>query len=301
MNIFSYIQLLRPRHWVKNVFVFSPLFFDGRLLDINSIIITFYVFVAFCFASSGIYCLNDILDVKEDRQHSDKCKRPIASGKVSSSSAIVMMFASFILSFTIILISDSYIVGQVNLMPTIIPLSVYILINSAYCFFLKRIAIIDVIVLSMGFVLRVLAGGVSLEIWLSQWILLMTFLLALFLALAKRRDDVVLFDEEGIITRNSVVGYNKVFIDQAMAIVAAVIIVCYIMWAVSPDVIERFRTSYLYLTTFLILAGILRYIQSTVVGLNSGNPTELLFKDRFMQICIIGWILSFVLIIYVFK
>lgn len=301
MNIFSYIQLLRPRHWVKNVFVFSPLFFDGRLLDINSIIITFYVFVAFCFASSGIYCLNDILDVKEDRQHSDKCKRPIASGKVSSSSAIVMMFASFILSFTIILISDSYIVGQVNLMPTIIPLSVYILINSAYCFFLKRIAIIDVIVLSMGFVLRVLAGGVSLEIWLSQWILLMTFLLALFLALAKRRDDVVLFDEEGIITRNSVVGYNKVFIDQAMAIVAAVIIVCYIMWAVSPDVIERFRTSYLYLTTFFILAGILRYIQSTVVGLNSGNPTELLFKDRFMQICIIGWILSFVLIIYVFK
>lgn len=152
--------------------------------------------------------------------------------------------------------------------------------------------------ISIGFVLRVLAGGVVTGIWISPWIILMTFLLALFLSFAKRRDDVLIYERTGDKMRLNIARYNWEFINMAITLVGVIVVVCYIMYTVSPEVIERMGTSNLYLTTIWVLAGILRYLQLTVVDKNSGSPTKILIHDRFIHVCIVGWVLSFGVLIY---
>lgn len=163
---------------------------------------------------------------------------------------------------------------------------------------MKHIAIIDTFIIATGFVLRVVISGVATNIWISHWIILMTFLLALFLAFAKRRDDVIIYKDTGIKIRNNINRYNIEFMNQAISIIAAIIIVSYIMYTVSTDVIERFNSSYLYITTIWVLLGVLRYLQITIVDVKSGSPTKVLAKDRFIQISIGGWLITFLFIIY---
>ena len=170
--------------------------------------------------------------------------------------------------------------------------------NIAYCVKLKQIAIVDVFIIALGFVLRILAGGYSTGIYLSHWIVLMTFMLALFLAFAKRRDDVVMYEESGVKMRKNVNRYNLAYMNQAIAIVATITMVCYIMYTVSPDVIERFRSTHIYVTSIFVLAGIIRYLQLTIVDVKSGSPTKVLMKDRFIQVCVLGWIGMFALLLY---
>ena len=175
----------------------------------------------------------------------------------------------------------------------------YWILNMTYCAWLKRYAIIDECIISFGFVLRVLAGGFATGITLSRWLVLMTFLLTLFLSLAKRRDDVIRMQETGEPPRQNTSRYNLTFINQAITITASVTLVCYIMYTVSPEVISRFKTDYLYLTTFFVLLGLLRYIQITVVDEQSGDPTKIMLRDRFMQAVVLLWALAFAVIIYV--
>ena len=170
--------------------------------------------------------------------------------------------------------------------------------NIAYCVRLKRYAIIDVTIIAIGFVMRVLIGGLAAEIWVSQWLVLMTFLVTLFLALTKRNDDYRLYEQTGQKPRVSITGYNKTFINEATAIVASVTLVCYIMYTMSSEVIERMGTRYVYLTSCWVLAGLLRYLQNMIVFGLSGSPTKSLVKDHFIQLCVLGWILSFFVIIY---
>ena len=184
------------------------------------------------------------------------------------------------------------------MMPVFAIIAFYILLNIAYCIRLKHIAIVDVFIIAVGFVLRVLIGGLATSIALSQWIILMTFLLALFLALAKRRDDVVMYEDTGIMARRNVNRYSVQFMNQAISIIASITMVSYIMYTVSPEVVERFNTSYLYATSIFVLAGILRYLQITIVDVKSGSPTKVLIKDRFIHACIAGWLLAFLIIIY---
>lgn len=160
------------------------------------------------------------------------------------------------------------------------------------------ITIIDVFIIAFGFVLRIFVGGVAVGIHLSHWIILMTFLLALFLAFAKRRDDVVIYQETGVSARKNVNRYNLEFMNQTIGIIASITMVCYIMYTVSEEVVERMHTQYLYATSVFVLAGIVRYLQITIVDVKSGSPTKVLMKDRFVQLCIIGWILTFILILY---
>ena len=174
----------------------------------------------------------------------------------------------------------------------------YILLNIAYCVRLKQIALVDVFVIATGFVLRVFAGGFATGIYLSHWIILMTFLLALFLAFAKRRDDVVIYEDTGVIARKNVNRYNLDFMNQAITIVASITMVCYILYTVSPEVIERFDSPYVYITSIFVLAGIIRYLQLTIVDVKSGSPTKILMKDLFIQLCIVGWVCVFITIIY---
>ena len=287
------LLLLRPEQWAKNLFIFLPLFFNGQLLNINSFLQCVVAFFAFSFAASSIYCFNDICDVEADRLHSEKCKRPIASDKISVKTAYFLMAVCFMLSMLIL-----FLLGGTAKYSLVALIAFYYVMNIVYCIKLKRYVIIDVIIISVGFVLRIIVGGTAIDIWLSEWIIIMTFLLALFLAFAKRRDDVILYQNTGVLPRENTNRYNLDFMNQVMTIVSTVIIIAYIMYTLSHDVIERFQSKHLYLTAIFVLVGIIRYLQLTIIDLKSGNPTKILLKDKFVQLCIAGWIVSFLIIIY---
>ena len=283
------VRLLRPLQWMKNVFVFAPLFFTGRLFQLPLLGQTFLVFAAFCLAASSIYCLNDARDAEADRLHPKKCKRPIASGAVSVKAGYMVMGVLMVSAIALAALAGLW---------SMVCVVVYLMINIAYCLRLKQYAILDVTLIALGFVIRVLGGGVAANIWISEWLVLMTFLLTLLLALAKRNDDFRIFEQTGREPRKSIKGYNHEFIGEVVSIVAAVTMVCYIMYTMSPDVIQRMGTRYVYLTSVWVLVGLLRYLQNMIVYGRSGSPTKAMVKDRFLQLCVAGWILSFAVIIY---
>ncbi len=287
------IRLIRPHQWVKNLVVLLPVFFGGALLHIESVYTGLVTAFCFSFAASSIYCLNDIVDVDDDRRHPVKCHRPLASGAISITQGYILMFLMFILSML------STFLLRHNQLETASVILFYWILNIAYCLKLKQYAIIDVCVVSFGFVLRILAGGYATSIHLSKWIVLMTFLLMLFLSFAKRRDDVVRMNETGHAPRQNTIRYNLTFINQAITITASVTLVCYIMYTVSPETIQNFHTDYLYLTSVFVLVGLLRYIQIAVVDKRSGDPTKVMLHDRFMQFVVLAFGLAFLFIIYV--
>lgn len=287
------IRLIRPHQWVKNLVVLLPVFFGGALLHIESVYAGLVTALCFSFAASSIYCLNDIVDVDDDRRHPVKCHRPMASGAISIMQGYILMFSMFVLSML-----STFLLRQSQL-DTASVILFYWLLNIAYCLKLKQYAIIDVCVVSFGFVLRILAGGYATSIHLSKWIVLMTFLLMLFLSFAKRRDDVVRMNETGHAPRQNTIRYNLTFINQAITITASVTLVCYIMYTVSPETIQNFHTDYLYLTSVFVLVGLLRYIQIAVVDKRSGDPTKVMLHDRFMQFVVLAFGLAFLFIIYV--
>lgn len=295
MNIKDYMKILRPKQWVKNFFVMLPLFFGGELFNGKALLAGAITFLAYSLAASSIYCFNDIHDVDDDRRHSVKRLRPIASGAISISVAYALMFTCFALSMLSVFLLPDYVLQTGGI------ILFYWLLNLAYCARLKQYAIIDVCIVAFGFVLRLLAGGFATHIQLSKWIVLMTFLITLFMSFAKRRDDVIRMEQTGEAPRKNTIRYNLTFINQAITITASVTLVCYIMYTVSPEVIQNFHTDYLYLTTIFVLVGLLRYIQLTVVDQKSGDPTKVLLKDRFTQLVVVAWLLTFLLIIYVLK
>lgn len=287
------VLLLRPQQWLKNLFVFLPLFFDRHLLDMEYVWSGTIAFLAFCLAASSIYCFNDIHDVEADRLHPSKRMRPIASGKVSIKAGYSLM--AFTLGLAVIMILALPFGARWQ---TLGILSTYYVLNIAYCVRLKQIALVDVFIIATGFVLRILMGGAATRIPLSHWIVLTTFLLALFLAFAKRRDDVLIYEETGTQARRNITRYNLDFMNQVITIVGTITMVAYIMYTVSEEVMQRLGSQYIYLTSIFVLAGIIRYLQLTIVDKKSGSPTKALMKDRFIQLCIIGWLLVFLALIY---
>lgn len=291
------LKLIRPHQWLKNVFVMIPMFFGGSLLDPSDIRASVVTFFAFSFIASSVYCFNDIIDVEADRRHPVKCKRPIASGAISVRSAWALMALMFLLSVGTVCLLDTY-THVINVGLVIL---IYYILNILYCSKLKQYAIVDVCIIAFGFVLRVLAGGFATDIALSKWLVLMTFLLTLFLSFAKRRDDVLRMNETGEPPRKNTIRYNLTFINQAITITASVTLVCYIMYTVSPEVVNRFHSDLLYLTSVFVLLGLLRYIQITVVDKRSGDPTKMMLRDRFTQCVVLLWALTFLVLIYVIK
>ncbi len=283
------IKLLRPKQWSKNVFVFLPLFFDKKFTDVHLLALTCLCFIIFSLAASAVYCLNDILDRKADALHPEKCKRPIASGAVSVGAGWAAMAICVVLALGL----------TVCLLPDLTWLLLgYMALNVAYSLWLKHVSLVDMLLVASFYVMRVLAGAISCSIVPSQWIVVMTFLLALFLVLGKRRDDVMLQAETGVTVRRGIANYNLQFINMTLTLVATVTIVSYMMYTMSKDVAMRFESSYVYCTAVFVLAGILRYLQITIVENRSGSPTKVLFRDRFIQLCLLGWFISFLIIIY---
>ena len=287
------IKLTRPHQWLKNGFIFLPMFFSGQLSSLSNWAACIVAFCAFCFASSSIYCFNDIFDAKADREHPKKRLRPVASREIEIKTAYIFMFLLLSLSIATILVFA----GEKRF-PLLITIGAYYLMNIAYCVKLKQIAIIDVTIIAIGFVLRVLSGGIATGIAISQWIVLMTFLLALFLAFAKRRDDVIIFQNTGVAVRKNTGRYNVNFMNHVLSMVATITIVSYIMYTVSEEVVTRLNSHYVYLTSIFVLTGILRYLQIALVEEKSESPTKILLTDRFIQLSIVCWVVSFFIIIY---
>lgn len=284
-----YIKLLRPHQYVKNVFILSPLIFAFKFKDTDLLFRVLLVTACFCLVASAIYILNDYLDIEEDRRHPTKKNRPLASGKVPKSHGLIIMFLLLIIG------GGGMALVSVNAM---ILTGVYVFNNILYSYRLKHVPLLDITMISVGFVLRLFIGEAAGEgeLPLSMWIILCTFLLAMFLALAKRRDDVLL-QKEGKKVRKSISGYNLEFINGGMMIMASVTLVAYISYTISPEVTLRLGTERLYFTVFFVIIGILRYMQITFVEQKSGSPTKVLLKDLFLQLTLIGWMLCFIFLV----
>lgn len=282
-------KLIRPKHWIKNLFLLIPVFFAGSLFEIERLKLLGLGIVAFSLIASAVYIINDLKDIEVDRIHPLKKDRPLASGKVSKSTATLL----FII-FVIVGLFLSYLLNPVFFYL----LAGYLALNIAYSFGLKNISIVDLFIVSLGFLIRIYSGGILAEVGVSHWLAIMILLLSLFLVLAKRRDDLVLQTKSQTIIRKTSSSYNLEFINACLTIFAAVIVVSYIMYTVSPEVVDRFNSPYLFATTPFVIAGIMRYLQITIVEMNSGSPTSILVKDKFILATIILWIISFYLIIY---
>ena len=286
--IIEIVKLIRPHHYIKNLFVLAPIFFSGLITNEVLLNQSLIAFILFSLAASSVYILNDIMDVSEDRLHPKKKNRPIASGSVPVSIAWIILTCFVVAS----LVGSWYISANLTYV-----LILYIVMNILYSLGMKHLSIIDVTMISMGFVLRIFAGSVIIETDPSMWIILMTFLLSFFLGLSKRRDD-VLMNANGLKTRKNIDGYNLDFVNAAMVVMASVVIFSYISYTISDLTQERLGTDYLYLTVLFVIIGIFRYFQITFVEENSGSPTKIMINDRFSQINIALWLITYSYIIY---
>jgi decaprenyl-phosphate phosphoribosyltransferase len=285
----AHLILLRPKDWAKNLFLFIPLFFAGDLFNTEKLTALLLGFFAFSFVASCIYIINDYRDREDDRKHPTKCKRPLASGAVAPGTALAICAFLMVLGFGIAWMTSR---------DFVIVLAAYFILNLGYSFGLKNIAILDIFILAIGFVLRIKSGSVISHTPLSEWIIVMVLLLAIFMAIGKRRDDLLLKLSSGTDMRTSVKAYNLEFLNTMLATVSAIIVVAYLMYTMSPEVQLRLHTYRLYYTTVFVLAGIMRYLQIIYVKAAAGSPTKILYKDRFIQVTMLLWVASFVTILY---
>ncbi|WP_419868417.1 decaprenyl-phosphate phosphoribosyltransferase [Chryseobacterium sp. CT-SW4] len=290
----KYLKLLRVEQWVKNIFVFVPLFFSGNIKNLHLLTESVFAFIIFSLVASVVYILNDYNDIEADRQHPEKKERPLASGAISKSQAIVILIGLVILDIALILFSQFYF--DLNLWKFAAIIGFYFVMNIAYTFKLKHVPIIDIFIIAIGFVLRVLAGGYITGIFISQWAILLTFILALILAIGKRRGELINAQVSGK-TRKALDGYNVQFADIALSISVTLTIVCYLMFTLSPEVQEKFHPRVFYTVIFVVFA-LLRYLQQTLVYNRTESPTKIIYKDRYIQITLLLWVITFLIQIY---
>ena len=287
----SILKLIRVKQWVKNLFLFIPSFFAGHIFYYKEFFQVLLGAIAFSFVASGVYVINDYRDRDVDRLHPVKRFRPLASGDVKLPLAWFLMVSLIAGGLFMALKIDTNFFYL---------LSAYLLLNLGYSLGLKHIPILDLFIVALGFQIRIFSGGVIANVPITHWLSLMIFLLALFLILAKRRDDILLNakNKNGPVIRKSTKKYNLVYINSCITLLSAVMIVAYIMYTVSPEVTERFHSDYLFVTTAFVIAGMMRYLQIVFVEKKSGSPTNIFIKDKFILSTIAGWILAFYLIIY---
>ncbi|MEI9956286.1 MAG: UbiA family prenyltransferase [Ferruginibacter sp.] len=291
-KIQNFLLLLRVEQWLKNLLVFSPVFFAAQIENPSYLLKLILIFISFSLVASSVYIINDLNDIEKDKLHPEKMHRAIASGKIKSSEAkiwfCILMPVGLLLAYLESVYSFYFVFA-------------YLIINILYSTVLKNVALVDLIVVSSGFILRILAGGFAVSIILSNWLILITFLLSVFILFAKRRDDLTIKQKSGNHMRSSLKGYNFEFVNAGILISATVLVVAYIMYTLSADVLSRPNGRYVYFTSFIVFIGVLRYLQLTFVFEKSGNPIKTLLKDKFLLLLIIIWIVSLYLLMYEFK
>lgn len=290
----KYLQLLRVEQWIKNLFVFIPVFFSGNFLNTDLLLKSIFAFLVFSFTASSIYIINDYSDIESDKKHPIKRRRPLASGAISKKTAVFIFVLLLVLVFTLFIVEA--IAFKANFMGLSIVIALYFIMNLAYTYKLKHVPIIDIFIIAIGFVLRVLAGGFATGIFISQWAILLTFVLALVLAIGKRRGELINAEISGK-TRKALDGYNVQFADIALSISVTLAIVCYLMFTLSPEVQAKFHPRVFYTVVFVVFA-FLRYLQQTLVYNKTESPTKIVYKDRYIQITLLLWLVMFLLQIY---
>lgn len=281
---------LRPRQWTKNLLIFAGLVFARRLFDPGAVRSASAAFVMFCALSAAVYLINDVVDRKTDREHPLKRKRPIAAGLVSVPLALTT--AALLIGAAL---AGSLVLGRLFLLVA----ASYLVLNLLYSAVLKHIVILDVLTIATGFVLRAAAGAIAIDVKLSQWLFVCTILLALFIALAKRRHELVLLAGGAREHRPILDEYSPYLLDQLIGITAGSSLIAYILYTISQENTERFGTPWLDLTIPFPIYGIFRYLYLIHRRDGGGNPADLLLSDYPLLACVASWILVVVLIIYV--
>jgi 4-hydroxybenzoate polyprenyltransferase len=288
-SLAALIEALRPAQWVKNGFVFAALIFSQNLFHWEKTERVALAAVLFCLVSSAFYLINDVLDAREDRQHPSKRFRPVASGRLAPRVAVV----------SALLLATGSLVAAWQLDPFFLAvLGSYALLSVLYSAALKHVMLLDVFVIAAGFVCRVVAGGVVIHVEISPWLIVCTTMLALFLALTKRRHELTSLGAEAANHRASLAHYSPYFLDQLIGIVTAATVMSYSLYTLSDDATTKFPGKRLELTIPFVLMGIFRYLYLVHRASEGGNPTRLLLTDRVLIAVVLLWAVAVAAIIY---
>lgn len=285
------IWSMRPKQWVKNLFIFAPLVFSENLFAVTLVMKAVMAFFIFCLLSGCVYIINDIMDLEKDRMHPIKRFRPLASGQVSVTAA--KSFALFL--FAVSLVLSFYLSASFGLVACI-----YFLLNLLYSFYLKNVVIVDVFIVATGFFLRVFGGAKVIDVDVSSWLLVCTILLALFLAFSKRRNELVILNEEATRHRKILAEYSPYFLDQMISVTTTSTVVSYLLYTISDETVAKFHTRALILTVPFVLYGIFRYLYVVHQKEGGGNPTTALLTDKPLMVNMLLWIMTAGIIIYVY-
>jgi len=286
---YSLVRSLRPEQWTKNLIIFGGLLFGQRLFDLPSALKATGAFAVFCALSSVVYLINDVADRDADRRHPLKRHRPIASGAVSTQLALITAAVIGLIALT----SAFLLRVQFGYFAT-----AYVALLAFYSGPLKHVVIIDVLTIAIGFVLRAAAGAVVIDVPISNWLLFVTILGALFLALSKRRHELVLLADDATSHRPILQEYSPYLLDQMISVVTASTLVAYAFYTINPETLEKFHTNHLSLTLPFLLYGIFRYLYLVHQKEGGGSPAETLLNDRPLLACVALWALAVALIIY---
>lgn len=289
MTIAYVLESMRPQQWLKNFFIFAPLIFSQNVTDLVLFRRALLAFAIFCLLSGSVYILNDLKDMEEDKLHPLKSKRPIASNKLKRSHAIIAFAVVSVISFLLCLLlnmSFFYIV------------LFYLILQIAYSYRLKHVVILDVFIVAAGFFIRVIAGGLAIEVYISPWLLICTALLALFLAMSKRRHELVFLEQDAENHRPILKEYSPYLLDQMIAVVTASTVIAYCLYTISEETIAKFGTTRLIFTVPFVLYGIFRYLYLIHQKSEGGTPEVLILKDKPLLLDIFLWIVSAGIIIY---
>jgi 4-hydroxybenzoate polyprenyltransferase len=289
-NIINAFKIIRPSQWLKNAFLFAPLIFAKHLFDLPYIWREMLAFIGFCLVSSTLYVVNDILDREADKLHPIKRNRPLASGAIGMPEAFIII--------VILLVFIVCMVPHLNLHFWYM-VALYGLLNLAYSFGLKRVVLVDVFIIAAGFMLRVLAGVFAIEVEISSWLILCTLFVSVFLAVSKRRGELMFNStSESFDTRPVLKQYNLAFMDQIMTVAASGMAISYALYTVADRTVKTFKTENLIFTTVFVLFGIFRYIFIMRDRKTDDNPMHLLLSDAPTIVNIMVWFLACVVIIY---
>lgn len=283
---------MRPAQWMKNLFIFAAVIFAQRFFDTPLLLKTSAAFIVFCILSGALYILNDLNDIEEDKLHPKKSERPIASGEIGKRQALFLFFILSLISLFLAFLLNKYF---------FIAAFIYFILQLAYSLKFKHVVILDVFIVAAGFVIRVIAGGLVIEIPLSSWLLVCTMMLALFLAMSKRRHELLLLEDNASEHRPILMEYSPYLLDQMIAVVTASTLIAYCLYTISEETIAKFGTTHLVLTSPFVLYGIFRYLYLIHQKGKGGSPEELIIKDKPLLIDILLWIGSVVLILYLAK
>jgi 4-hydroxybenzoate polyprenyltransferase len=290
LRLLKLIELARPKQWLKNFFVFAAILFAGQFLNPSLLLKNLAAFVVFCLTSSIVYIINDIADSEADKVHKKKRFRPIASGAISPKEALVFAFFLAVLCVLILLKLNSMFAAVIG---------VYFVLNVLYSFKLKHVVILDVFIISIGFMLRVEGGAAAIEVPISSWMILTTIFLSLFLGISKRRAELTHYESENIENQRRVLShYDIIFTDQINTVAATGTIICYALYTVSGKAISTFNTENLIYTTPFVIFGIFRYLYLLHKKNLGENPEQIVTKDISLVINILLWFVIAFIIIY---